>query len=113
KAEEILRERFKIVKLDAEDLRIDYIGINSVHGPLSTLPKVDEPNEIRIRVAAKVKTKEEADKIRREITHLWTLGPVGTTGVTSPPPPRPVVSLWPTLVPRDLIPTKCIVKTVE
>ena len=113
KAEEILRERFKIVNLDAEDLRIDFIGINSIHGPLSKMPVVDEPNEVRIRVAAKVKTREEADKVRREITHLWTIGPVGVTGVTAPPPPRPVVSLWPTLVPRELIPTRCIVKTVE
>ncbi len=113
KCEELLRERFKIVKLDAEDLRIDFIGINSVHGTLAKPPKdLNEVNEVRVRVAAKVKTKEEADKIRREITHLWTMGPVGTTGVTSPPAPRPVVSLWPTLVPRDLIPTRAIMKVV-
>src|SRR3990172_9469014 len=84
KAEEILRERFKIVNLEAEDLRIDFIGINSIHGPLSKMPVVDEPNEVRIRVAAKVKTREEADKIRREINHLWTIRAGGGTRGTAP-----------------------------
>lgn len=113
KAEDILRERFKMVNLDTQEMRIDFIGINSIHGPLAPEPKCDEPNEVRIRVAARTKTRNEAEKVRREVTHLWCMGPVGTTAVISPPPPRPVISLWPTLVPRQMIPTTAIVKEVS
>jgi len=106
--EEFLRGRFKARNLSIEDVRFDYIGINSIHGPLSKMPENRQDiNEVRVRVAAKTKTKEDANQVRREVTHLWTHGPVGTTAVISPPPPREVIGLWPTLVPRELVPTKC------
>src|SRR3546814_2802195 len=31
-AKRILEERFKIVKLDAEEIRIDFLGMNAIHG---------------------------------------------------------------------------------
>jgi hypothetical protein len=31
-AKKVLEERFKIVKLQAEDLRIDFLGLNAIHG---------------------------------------------------------------------------------
>jgi hypothetical protein len=41
--------------------------------------------------------------VRRACAQLWIMGPGGTAfGV--PMKPRPVVSLWPTLIPRDLVP---------
>jgi hypothetical protein len=43
--------------------------------------------------------------VKRESTHLWTLGGIGT-GYLSPAQPRPSVSLWPTLVPRDQVQMK-------
>jgi hypothetical protein len=84
--------------------RFDYIGLNSVHGPLSPMPSnLDEINEVRLRVAVKTTSREYANQVRREVTHLWTHGPVGTTAVISPPPPLEIISLWPTLIPRELI----------
>jgi hypothetical protein len=70
-----------------------------------------ELNEVGLRIAAKLRTREDADLVRREATHLWTLGGIGTAfGV--PFPIRPVVSLWPTLVPRDAVETRVTVETV-
>ena len=95
-------------------MRIDFIGVNSIHGPLSTLPKdLDEINEIRVRVAVKTTSKENANLVRREVTHLWTHGPVGTTAVISPPAPRQVISLWPTLIPRELCPQRLEILEVK
>jgi hypothetical protein len=106
--EQFLRGRFKALNLGIIDVRFDYIGINSIHGPLSTLPKdMDGINEVRVRVAAKTHTREDANLVRREVTHLWTHGPVGSTAVISPPPPRQVIALWPTLIPRELVQTQC------
>jgi hypothetical protein len=70
-----------------------------------------ELNEVGLRIAAKVRTREQADLVRREATHLWTLGGVGTAfGV--PFRPRPVVSLWPTLVPRDAVDIKVTIEEI-
>ena len=113
KAEEILRERLKMVKLDADELRIDYLGINTMLGSTAApLPPDYEPNEVGLRVAVKAKKREEAVKVRREITHLWTLAGLGAhMGV--PPDPRPVISLWHTLIPREEVPTRCIIREVK
>lgn len=112
--EQFLRGRFKALKLPITEMRVDFIGLNSIHGPLSQLPsRVDELNEVRVRVAVKTTSKEYANLVRREVTHLWTHGPVGTTAVISPPPPRQVISLWPTLVPRELVPQRTVVKEVH
>ncbi|CAN5679850.1 DUF1446 domain-containing protein [soil metagenome] len=103
--EKFLRGRFEALKLPITEMRVDFIGINSIHGPLATLPKnLDELNEVRVRVAVKTTSRENANLVRREVTHLWTHGPVGTTAVISPPAPRQVISLWPTLIPRELVP---------
>lgn len=111
RAEEIVRKRLKHrVNVEPEEIRFDYVGVNALHG--HTAPMLDcELNEVGLRIAAKLRTRQEADLVRREATHLWTLGGIGTAfGV--PFPLRPVVSLWPTLVPRDAIETKVTVETV-
>ena len=46
--------------------------------------------------------REEAEVVRREATHLWTMGPIGASfGV--PMNVRGVVALWPSLVPREAV----------
>lgn len=111
RCEEIVRERFEIVGLDAQEVRFDYIGVNTLHGNVA--PEVQgDLNEVGLRIVARTRTREEADKIRREATHLWTLGGIGAAfGV--PFAPRPVISLWPTLVPREEVPTRLIMKEVD
>lgn len=111
KAEQIVRGRFEAVGLRADEVRFDYLGVNTLHGHLSPEPEYD-PNEVGLRIVARCRSKEEADKVRREATHLWTLGGVGSAfGV--PFAPRPVISLWPTLVPRDAIQLKVAVSEVR
>ena len=36
------------------------------------------------------------------VTHLWTMGPVGSS-IGVPARVRPVVSLWPTLIPWEAV----------
>jgi hypothetical protein len=111
RAEEIVRKRLKHrVQVEPEEIRFDYVGVNALHQHTAPVPDC-ELNEVGLRIAAKLRTRQEADLVRREATHLWTLGGIGTAfGV--PFPIRPVVSLWPTLVPRDAIETKVTVETV-
>ncbi len=110
RAEEIVRRRLPRLGVHPVELRFDYLGINTLHG--ATAPAVqDEVNEVGLRLAARCRTAEEADVVRREATHLWTLGGVGTAfGV--PFRPRPVVSLWPALIPRDAVETRVRIEAV-
>jgi len=110
-AEKWVRERFKMFELQPEEFRIDFIGVNVLHGELAPLPDYDL-NEVGLRIVAKTKTREEADMVRRAATHLWTAGPVGASfGV--PFAPRPIISLWPTLVPREEVRTRYLIKEVN
>ena len=103
KAEQTLRERFERMGLEASALEFNYLGVNMLHGPAAPGPVDTDFNEIGLRVAVKTASRDEADKVRRACSHLWTSGPGGTCfGV--PMRPRPAVGLWPTLIPRELAP---------
>jgi len=60
------------------ELRIDYIGCTSVHP--STFGN-STPYEVRLRVAAKAQTAEDAAIIGEEVEALYTNGPAGGGGV--------------------------------
>ena len=102
-AEKILRERFKIVGLKAEDLRIYYLGLNAIHGDMSPKP-THEPYEIAVRVAARTSTREEAMKIGREVDGMAVSG-VGMTGKRVPHQDRTreIIGVWSSLVDRNAI----------
>ena len=99
--EEIVRDRLKLLDVEPREVVFEYLGVNTLHGPTAPDPEC-EPNEVGLRVAAHCDTREEAEVVRREILHLWTLGGVGSA-IMPPGRPRPVVSLWPTLIPRDAV----------
>jgi len=110
-AERWIRDRIEYTGVQPRELRIDLIGVNMLAGETVELPKDDCLNEVGLRVVARTDTYQEADAIRREVTHLWLAGPIGTSfGV--PFTPRPVVALWPTLVPRDMVKTTSFVMEV-
>jgi hypothetical protein len=110
RAAEIIRKRFETTNLRAEEVRYDFLGVNTILGETVSVEDLDY-NEVGLRVAAKAQSFEEANKVRREITHLWTISSVGAhMGV--PSHPRPVISLWPTLIPRDEVTTGFTIKEV-
>ncbi|QHE83426.1 acyclic terpene utilization AtuA family protein [Hydrogenophaga sp. BPS33] len=105
KARETMLERFERLGLKADQIHFDFVGINTLHGPGAPLPEgaaLDNLNEVGLRCAVRTRTAEEADKVRRAATHLWIMGPGGTSFGT-PMKARPVVSLWPTLIPREFV----------
>jgi hypothetical protein len=102
KAEEIFRKRLDRIGVRPSEIRFEYLGVNALHGTMAPTPDYDM-NEVGLRIAAHTSTREEAQLVRREVTHLWTLVAVGSS-VGVPVDPRPVVALWPTLVPREAVP---------
>lgn len=82
-AEEIIRRRLDFMKLPVEELRVDYIGINSLFkDKLSRRPnhEMSELSEVRLRVAARTTLKEDAEKIGEEVEALYLNGPAGGGG---------------------------------
>jgi len=103
-AKRILEERFKIVNLKAEDVRVDFVGLNAIHGE-ATPADAPEPYEVAVRVAARTKTREEALKIGREIDGMAVSG-VAMTGKRVPHQDRTreIIGIWSTLAPREAVP---------
>src|SRR4029077_13360518 len=102
-AKKILEERFRIVGLKAEEIRIDFLGLNAIHGAMSPQNQ-PEPYEIAVRVAARCKTREEAVKVGREVDGMAVSG-IGMTGKRVPHQDRTreIIGVWSSLVPREKI----------
>ena len=102
-AKRILEERFKLAGLRTEEVRIDFLGVNAIHGAMSPAPAV-EPYEVAVRVAAHTRTREEAIKVGREVDGMAVSG-VGMTGKRVPHQDRTreVIGVWSSLVPREKV----------
>lgn len=61
-----------------DDLRIDFIGMQSLHK--TTFDNTNIPYEIRLRIAGKAVTAEQAALIGEEVEALYTNGPAGGGG---------------------------------
>lgn len=80
-AREILEKRFEIIGLPYEELRFDYIGVDSLYGDrISAQIGTFTPVEVRLRAAARVKTPEAAQMVGNEVEALYTNGPSGGGG---------------------------------
>ena len=102
-ARRILEERLRIVKLDAEEVRIDFLGLNAVHGA-ATPANAPEPYEVAVRVAARTRSREEAVKVGREVDGMAVSG-IAHTGKRVPHQERTreVIGVWSSLVPREQV----------
>ncbi|SFB88980.1 acyclic terpene utilization AtuA family protein [Spirosoma endophyticum] len=87
--QERLQERFT-------DLRIDYIGSTSVHR--TNFGNYPDPYEIRLRVAGKATTAQQAALVGEEVEALYTNGPAGGGGARKYI--HEVVGIVSTLLPR-------------
>ncbi|WP_088034890.1 acyclic terpene utilization AtuA family protein [Evansella clarkii] len=104
-AGEILKER---LLSDFPDLRIDFMGVSSVHRTSFTDAV---PYEVRLRAAATSTNKEEADRIGQEIEALYTNGPYGGGGARKRT--TEVIGVVSTLISRDKIKLETKVKGSE
>ena len=99
-AEQVVRQRLKIGGVALEELRVDYIGMNSLHGGAS-LPTPHEPYEVRVRFAGRAKAKRDAAKLAGEVETLVGKGPAMSslprTGV------REVLAIYSVLIPRSAV----------
>lgn len=112
-AGEIVKKRLEYTGVNIEELRIDYIGVNSLYKDQisdSMSNQRSECNEVRLRVSGRVSDRSEAAKIANEVEALYTNGPAGGGGATRSV--KEVVSIASIFVPRDDITIEVIYKEV-
>jgi hypothetical protein len=110
RAASVVEERLRMQQFKGDDILAQYIGVNSMHGPLS--PDAD-PFEVRLRFAAKARERAEAEKVVLEMATLYDGGPQGAAGILGATAAtqtllRPVLAIWPTLVARNAIVPKVV-----
>ena len=101
-AADIVEKRLKLVGVEMEEFRIDYIGYNSLYkSEISDQYAPDVFPEIRLRVSGRTKDKANATLIANEVEALYTNGPAGGAGATKKV--SEIVSICSIFVPRDII----------
>jgi Acyclic terpene utilisation family protein AtuA len=97
---EIVAERLKLTGIATTELRLDIIGVDSVHRGAFT-GGGGEPAEARIRVIGRTDTLRDAIRIGNEVEALWLNGPAGGGGAWKSA--REVIAAVSTLIPRSQV----------
>jgi hypothetical protein len=100
-AGEIVKERLAIRGFAFGELRVELIGLDSLHGPGVDRP---EPYEVRLRVAGRTDNRAAAEAVGWEVAALYTNGPSGGAGDFSSV--REILAVQPVLLERALVPTR-------
>lgn len=93
---ELVRQRLQDAGLGQLEARYELIGVNSL---LPQAQPSSEPNEVRLRVAVRTPTRQQALLVANEVEALYTNGPAAGGGATKSV--REVVAAAAVLVPRD------------
>ncbi|SKA94340.1 Protein of unknown function [Pseudomonas extremaustralis] len=96
-AREVVLKRLELMGVKMHDVRAELIGMDSLHGPRSSV----EPWEVRLRVAARCEARSDAVRIGNEVETLYTNGPSGGGGASKSV--RQVVAVASLLLPRDAV----------
>lgn len=78
-ARDAVTTQIKDRDIDLSDLRVDYIGVDALHGAIGAR-QTKEPYEVRLRVAAKCATERDANRVTRLVENLYGSGPAGGGG---------------------------------
>jgi hypothetical protein len=107
-AEHIVRERLKKRGLSYPEIRVDYIGMSSLHRMNEAGGGRPEPYEVRLRIAARSPDRKTAAAVGFEIRTLHVNGPSGGGGGSNAL--REVLAVKSILIPRSMVKTQVTVE---
>jgi hypothetical protein len=99
---EVVRERLELLGITPLDARFELIGVDAVHR--GSGGSAVEPDEVRVRVAARTTDAATARRVGHEVTALWLNGPAGGAGARRSV--RQDVGIASILVARDRVETQ-------
>lgn len=97
---EVVKERLRRRGLAYEEMRIDLIGMNSLHG--NDADKAPEPYEVRLRIAARTPDRKAAEAVGAEVRSLHMQGPTGAGGGINFGA-KQILAVKSVLIPRDWV----------
>jgi hypothetical protein len=101
-ADGILRARLEALGLAYEEIRTEFVGYNSCHGPLATAQA--DVNEVLLRIGVRGADYAAVERFGKEIAPLILTGPPGVTGFAGGrPKPSEVIAYWPALIPKSAV----------
>lgn len=110
-ADAILRRRLEDLGLAFEEVRTEYLGYDSSHGPLSRA--IEEMNEVVLRVGVRGKDLRAVERFGKEIAPLILTGPPSVTGFAGGRPrPSEVIAYWPALMPKTAVMPDVVVEGI-
>jgi hypothetical protein len=99
-AAQIIQDRLRARGFSYSEMRVDLIGMTSLHGPdAGTGP---DPYEVRLRIAARTDSRAAAQAVGFETRAMHVNGPFGGGG-GSDPVVRDILAVQSVLLPRDLV----------
>jgi hypothetical protein len=108
-ADRILRTRLEDLRLRFEEIRTEFLGVDSCFGPRARV--APEPDEVVMRIGVRAHDRTAVERFSREIAPLVLTGPPGVTGFAGGrPKPSEVIAYWPALIPKSLVRPKVIVE---
>ncbi len=110
-ADQILRTRLADLGLQFDEIRTEFMGYNSCHGPLSVMP--NEINEVVLRFGVRGYDHSAVERFGKELAPLILTGPPAVTGFAGGrPKPSEVIAYWPALMPKSAVTPVVEVATV-
>jgi hypothetical protein len=106
---DVLRIRLNEAGFADCESRYELIGVNTILGGriMSSLEPKNEPSEVRLRLAMRVKTADQAKDVVNEVEALYLNGPASGGGATKSV--REVIAAASVLIPRDWVTTSVLV----
>lgn len=110
-ADQILRTRLADLGLQFDEIRTEFLGLNSSHGPIAEMPNVI--NEVVLRVGVRGHSRDAVERFGKELAPLILTGPPSVTGFSGGrPKPSEVIAYWPALIPKSAVKPEVIVEEI-
>jgi hypothetical protein len=111
-SDKILRTRLKDAGCTFEEMRTEFLGVNSCHGPLTPVD-FDEVQEVVIKWGVRGQDKASIERFGKELAPLILTGPPSVTGFAGGrPKPSEVVAYWPALLDKKAVTPRVLVESV-
>jgi hypothetical protein len=111
-SDKILSTRLKDAGCTFEEMRTEFLGVNSCHGPLTPVD-FEEVQEVVIKWGVRGQDKRSIETFGKEIAPLILTGPPSVTGFAGGrPKPSEVVAYWPALLDKKAVTPRVEVQSV-
>ena len=111
-ADRILRARLDDLRVRFEEVRTEFLGVDSCFGPTARISA--DPDEVVMRIGVRAHDRAAVERFSREIAPLILTGPPGVTGFAGGrPKPSEIIAYWPALIPKSVVRPQVIVEELR